>query len=716
MEWYEGRVAVTFRELTEGADPIVKPNTLKTWIHRKRVRYARKGYGEGIAALIVYESLPGKVQEEVRVRIGDPDELRKASEKAALALPEDEEARVFYHYRYRYRKGGMEVGLPEHIADEYTLNARVLLILLARQNHITATSDKLGIRPEKPGKVLLELSEELRRQWGHTLPASERHLLRKLKAYREEGYTALISGKMGNSNTRKITPETGARLVALMRSKDPVYSIEDAWAEYNRRAEKEGLQEIKSVQTVREYLQDPEVRQLWLDAQEGEKRVHAEFGLQLSLLAPSVPNALWAVDGTRFNLFYQNQEGKRSTKDIYYIFDVATGYIVGWKLGKESAEETQKPAFRMALQNSGVRPYEIVMDNQSSQRKLDRAGFFRKVAVHGVRFKTPYRSQANPAEHLIGLVQKQVLRRYPYFTGQNVTAKKASSRPNEEWILANEHHLPTEHELESVAEETVRIWNQMKTDASSGLTREEWYRSGLSASGMKPYTPEEWEEIFYERRDREVAYLNGGLELTVKGVKMSYTAYTTEGKIDTEWHRKNVTRRFGVKYDPLDLSRIAIYRVDRDGGWRFERHLLPTKQVHMAAYDRTERDEALTYSRLGADTEMRIARAAEVMAIDLMTGANAGYETPRVQGLTREQNDEVQTRAYEILEEKGFDPVQVEEERRRARRRNPVHSPKRESLAGLYKTVSQTDWLEGKRRSPIPATREEIERSARDKL
>lgn len=703
MEWYEGRVAVTFRELTEGADPIVKPATLNSWLMRKKVRYARKGYGEGVAALIVYESLPGNVQEEVRVRIGDPDELRKASEKAALALPEDEEARVFYHYRYRYRKGGMEVGLPERIADEYTLNARVLLILLARQNHITATSDKLGIRPEKPGKVLLELSEELRRQWGHTLPASERNLLRKLKAYREEGYTALITGKMGNSNTRKITPETGARLVALMRSKDPVYTIEDAWAEYNRRAEKEGLPEIKSVQTVREYLNDPEICQLWLDAQLGERKVQSDFGLQLKLEKTKVANALWAADGSRFNLYYLNHDGKRTTTDIYFIFDVATGYIPGWKLGAESAEDVQKPAFRMALQNSGVRPYEIVMDNQSGQKKLERAGFFRKIAVHGVRFKTPYRAQANPAEALIGQFQRKVLHRYPYFTGYNMGSKKDSSSPNKEWVLANEKLLPTESEIRVIAEEAINYWNHLVPEGET-LTREELYRHERVSEVLRPYTKEEWEEIFWEKRPRPATYLQSGLEIEVKGVKRSYTAYTSDGRIDTEWHRKNVRRAFGVKFDPEDGGEIAIYRIDKDGDWRFERYLSSTKTVHMAAFDRDERDDARTYSTMRADTELRIERAATAQSIDLETGANAGWVTPRVSGVTMDQNDEILTRAYEKIASKGLNPVAVEKMRRaRSNQEKPQAVPTTEraknstSLAGLMKEQSQKDWLEAAR-------------------
>lgn len=684
---------MSYTELTEGADPIVKPNTLSSWLKRKKARYARRGYGEGVTALIVLESLPKATQEMAKARIGDPDVLRADAKKAALELPADEEARVFFGYRYKYDKNGVETSLPERLADEYTLNARVLNLLILRQNLITATANKLGTRPLKMGEALLSFSEELRRQHGHTLPQSERNLLKKLKAYREEGYASLVSQKVGNSNSQKLTSEAGDILISLMRSKSPVHTPDTAWEEYNRRAPLEGLPLIKSVQTVRDYLHDPAVAQLWMDAQRGEKAVHRQFGIQLRLEKPRTANALWAADGTRLSLYFLGRDGKRTTTDIYFIFDVATGYVVGWKLGGESSEEVQKPAFRMALQNAGVRPYEIVMDNQSGQKKLDRAGFFRKVAVHGVRFKTPYRAQANPAERLIGLFQTSVLRKYPYYTGQNITSKKESSRPNEEWVLANERLLPTYEEIPAIVAEAVAEWHRMIPKGET-MTREELYRSERVSEELKPYTREEWREIFFEKKDRPVTYLNAGLELEVNGTKLSYTAYTADGRIDAEWHSKNVRRQFGVKLDPADPTEIAIYRIDRDGEWRYERMLTPTKRVAMAAFDRTERDDALTYSALRADKELRIERSATAQAIDLKSGANAGWNTPRVQGLTQAENDEALTRAYEKIEADGLDPVEIV--RVLSGRQDKIERSNRPkiSLAGLMKEKSNQDWLD----------------------
>ena len=613
---------------------------------------------------------------------------------AALELPPDEEARVYFGYRYKYDKNGVETSLPERLAEEYTLNARVLNLLIDRQNLITATANKLGTRPRKMGEALLSFSEELRRQHGHTLPGSERNLLGKLKEYRERGYACLVSQKVGNANSQKLTGEAGELLVALMRSKRPVYTVDEAWAEYNRQAPSRGLTVIRSVQTVRDYLNDPRVAQLWLDAQRGEKAVQREFGIQLRLEKPRTANALWAADGTRLSLYFLGKDGKRTTTDIYFIFDVATGYVVGWKLGGESSEEVQKPAFRMALQNAGVRPYEIVMDNQAGQRKLERAGFFRKVAVHGVRFKTPYRAQANPAERLIGLFQAAVLHKYPYYTGQNITAKKESSRPNEEWVLANERLLPTCEEIPAIVAEAVAEWHRMIPSGES-CTREELYRRERVSAELQPYTREEWREIFFEKRERPVTYLNAGMEVEVNGVKLSYSAYTAEGRIDSEWHSKNVRRQFGVKLDPADPTEIAIYRIDRDGEWRFERILTPTKRVSMAAFDRTERDDALTYSTLRADKELRIERSATAQAIDLKTGANAGWLTPRVQGLTAEDNDEALARSYDKLEAEGLEPVELV--RDLSDKAAKSEKQKSASLAGVLKEKSNQDWLDAAR-------------------
>lgn len=78
---------------------------------------------------------------------------------------------------------------------------------------------------------ILATSENFREYPGHTLPAGKSQLQAKINAYKKQGYAALISGKLGNANSVKITEEAGNQIVALKRSRVPVYTNEQIFQE-----------------------------------------------------------------------------------------------------------------------------------------------------------------------------------------------------------------------------------------------------------------------------------------------------------------------------------------------------------------------------------------------------------------------------------------------------------------------------------------------------
>lgn len=647
MEYYQGRICLSYDDLTGGDDPVVKYNTLQSWLRRKVAIYARRAHGEGVIALIDYETLPTKAKQKIIELYGDPKELLTPKSEVSF-LAEDFDAKRYFHYEYRYELNGQEVSLPEHIADEYELNARVLNALIQRYGVLMQMSNKLNNKRRNTWDLLQQYSEELRQDYAHTLPKSKSRLQRKLNEYKKQGYHCLISGKLGNSNTQKITAESGEYLVALMRSKDPVYTIEKAWQQYNEMAELNGWETIRSVTTVRDYLSDPAIEPLWYGVVVGESIANTKYGAQLTLQKPTYANSLWAADGTKLNLYYMDKSGKRATTDIYMIFDVCTGYIVGWALGEESAYGVQYPAFRRALKEAGVKPFELVMDNQSSQRKLDRVGFFSRITEVGVRFKTPYRKQANPAEHLIGLFQKDILAEYPYFTGFNVAGtKKETNRANQEWVSANLDSLPTEQNLPTLVAHCISEWNR-RTARGEAHSREQLYKEVLVNPDRRALTQEDMVELFWEKRDRLSTFRQGGLSITINGQEYKYEAYTDEGKVDTAWRLENTLRQFGVKYDPMDPLQVAIYRIDGDEAWRFERYLYPAVTVAMAAEDRTATDEEQTRAFLEADREMRVARQARGMAIDIKHSQSEKYNYPRMLGASKGDNERAAEMAREL--------------------------------------------------------------------
>lgn len=675
MEYYQGRICMSFDDLTSGEPPIVNRQTLQKWLQRKNAIYARKAYGEGVTALIEYDTLPKKAKAAIIERYGDPHELLQPKGELAW-LPEDFEAKRYFNYEFQYELGGQMVGLEDHLADEYELNARVLNAIIARQGEIQQMTNKLNNRRTNTWKLLHQYSEELRQDYAHTLPKSMSRLQKKVNEYKREGYACLISGKIGNSNTAKITQEAGEYLIALMRNREYVHDFESALLQYNKDAISKGWETIQSVNTIRDYLNDPAIKPLWLGQQVGESVANAKYGAQLiGLEKPRYANALWAADGTKFNIYYLNKEGKRVHTDIYMIFDVCTGYCVGWSLGQESAFGSQYQAYRMAMDVAGVKPFQLVMDNQSSQRKLDRVGFFSKMTEVGVRFKTPYRKQANPAESLIGQFQHSVLRHYPYFTGFNITSKSELSTANLEWLDANLDQLPTYDTLKEFTANCIHQWNSQVVEGE--FTREQLYKVERVNPDRMELTTEDYVELFWEKRPRQSTFLQGGLTITEDKKEYYYEAYTPDGEIDIEWRMSNTRRQFGVKYDPLDLTKIAIYRVDKGDVWRFERYLHPAIKVAMAAEDRTAKDDELTKKLLDADKEMRVRRDAIGKAIDIKYKQHEDSHYPRMLGASKADNERSVELAKELAQ---VDNVQVS-----------VKAGKT-SLAIIKKEESKLDW------------------------
>lgn len=116
MEMYQGKIGLTWDELTEGDDPIVKPNTLKSRLRRGTTRYLRRGRGRGIAALVDYESLPGAERKEWVRRHGDPYAATRDPRTipADLVLEEDAAARRYYTYEYTYVVDLISLGNKKH--------------------------------------------------------------------------------------------------------------------------------------------------------------------------------------------------------------------------------------------------------------------------------------------------------------------------------------------------------------------------------------------------------------------------------------------------------------------------------------------------------------------------------------------------------------------------------------------------------------------------
>ena len=643
MEYYKKTLCVTHEELTSGDDPVIRSDTLRQNVHRGNIQSAHRGGGEGGYALYIYSSLPDKYQKRFVAKYGDPEQ-KLIREMIMSKVKKDENAELFFE-EYRYDKNGEQVPLPERIQAEYVWNASVLNALISELDTLRPKRNMLG-GSRNVWETLLARVEEWRGEYAHTLPGSEGRLKSLVNQYRPQNYAVLVSGKYGNSNTLKIEEEAGRYLVALKRSRVPVYTDMQIFEEYNRVAPERGWKPLKSPRSLREWLNSPRIEPLWYDAVHGEMKAHQRYGRKHKTELPSRRDSLWYGDGTKLNLYYKDEHGNVRTIGVYEVMDAYSEVLLGFHISENENYEAQYHAYRMALQTSGHKPYELVHDNQGGHKKLERVsdGLLAKIS-HIHRPTAPYSGQSKTIESAFGRFQSQVLHKDWRFTGQNITTKKASSRPNLEFIEANKDKLYTLAELKAKYVEARREWNEMKHPAT-GISRIGMYNTSVNEE-TEAVTARDMVDIFWVMTSRPSTFTSSGIEVTIGGKSRTYEVYSSPGVPDHEWRRRNTYKQFYVKYDPYDFGSVRLYWKDKGGEFRFERVAEPYMVIHRAIQDQGEGEAAFIRREQEANVQDRVERQVVAKEIEYEHGVapeQHGLNTPKLKGITAEVQRQIDRR------------------------------------------------------------------------
>ena len=261
MEIYRNIVCVTFEELTSDRDgePVISKNTLNCILRKDKTLRLSSGGGLGRYVRIDFYRLRDIYRDRYIAKYGDPAEMIKEMRmRERLNLEIDMEARKFYE-EFRYDKRGEKVCLDDKLIEQYTVNASVL------NRIISIVNDRSVYRKACNGPSISimesvgDIYEQLRDAYGHTLPTSAARLRTTINDYKREGYSALISRKIGNRNTVVLTEDAGHYVIALKRSSSPIYTDRQIFERYNKEAAFRGWKPIKSMNTLQGYLNAPNI-------------------------------------------------------------------------------------------------------------------------------------------------------------------------------------------------------------------------------------------------------------------------------------------------------------------------------------------------------------------------------------------------------------------------------------------------------------------------
>ena len=597
---------------------------------RKRINIIRPGKGLDSYALIEWASLPLRFKERYIVKYGDPERIIMEKEQE---LKYDTEAEEYFA-----DKAKEEIGfeLKSEKIKEYSINASVLNRLIERIQVQRLNRNKCGNSTPIAWDGIVAESERLRQEYGHTLPKSAARLQDKIRQYKRDGYRCLISGKLCNMNTVKITDEAGEYLIALKCSFNPRYTNAQIWAKYNEDAPEKGWKPLKAISSVTQFLEREDVKWRWYDAVYGELAAKKKYTRQNVTVLPTRRDSLWYGDGTKLNLYYKvyTPEGyKPATLNVFEVIDAYSECLLGYDISTTENFESMFRAYRMAVETAGHLPIELAFDGQGGTRTSEAKEWMPKLAKYS-HWVQPHNPQSKTIESIFGRFQSQVLYGHFNYTGGNVTDKSEKSKPNLEFIQANIDKLPTYEELCGIYAEARREWNRMR-HFKYDMSRMELYQASVNEESPA-LTDVIRRNLFWITSKNACTFTARGLQITINRKEYVYDVYGKDGYPDMKFRRDNTGRSFHVQYDPQDMDTVRLLTKDEKYGYQFVTEARPYIAIHRAMQDQKDGERSLIFKLVDQAKLERVRRHIENQELRMKYGVapeQQGFETPGLKGM-----------------------------------------------------------------------------------
>lgn len=560
MEYYDGRLCISQRELVEGG--IMTVANYKQMARRGRFDVARRGGGNADSyALAVIDSLPTKYREAVRSKFGAGDEVLAAG-WFRENYERDMAAVAWFHDR---ENTGAD--LPADKIEEYVTNAGVLNCCLRLYTRARDCQKILGntYQWEKMAKAI----ESLREQYGHTLPTSMFRLRKKLAEYRKYGYQVLLSGKYGNQTARRMTMKEERVILGIACLENQPYNTTvremymmfltgelDVWDvdtgelyDPDDFAKKGEDPWIPSDATIANYLNKPNNKLL----------IKSRHLSRTTFMHEEMPHmhrhsgryALSQITMDDVDLPRRMKGNERV--HAYYAYDVVSQCRVGaaYARKKDDALVTEcfRDMFRLIERHGWGMPAGIEVEQHLMSKYKD--GFLQAgVAFPFVHFCAPQNSQEKYAEPMNGAFKRTIAHKNHtgigrfYGKGKNrVESKKVSDETNELW-------------------EDKRYYTFEELVADDRADNQEWNNA--------PH-PDQKRYPGMSRWDVLVANINPGLQSLDK---ITLSRYIGE-KVETSVRRNSTVR---VNYEDWWLSAPEVLEKLASNDYKVQAYYLPDEE------------------------------------------------------------------------------------------------------------------------------------------
>lgn len=388
-------------------------------------------------------------------------------------------------------------------------------------------------------------------------------LRRKVQAWNKEGRDSLVPGYIGNTNAAKVSEEEINRLIDLYAS--PLKLTHGQVKKvYDQEAKQNGWATL-SEERIRQILEEPQHKMIWSSSRHGVEASRNLSEATLRRKRPSFPDALWSLDGTTVQLYYQEKDrAMLSNLYIYAAIDAYSDAVVGYAIeeGRGETATIVQACLRDATRKTGMRPFQLQYDNSSANKSGEVQQLMSKLARVG--FPTaPYNGKAKPIERIFGAIEQRNMRLMPNFKGGNITGRSLNAKANPDHIAAllKSGELPTKEQAIAQVKLIIETHNHSEWRKNRKTTRAERYQTADPKREAIDYLTQV--SLFWVERRKPVRYTKDGLRMQVNGEDYYYAVESERGIEDAQFRATYLGDRFQVRYDPDDLEQINLYKEDK---------------------------------------------------------------------------------------------------------------------------------------------------------
>ena len=509
--------------------------------------------------------------------LGDPKKIVVRNILENYMVPDPDAARFYSEHRKPNGKPLSDEDKAEKTTNAIVLNAIQMVFNDPKRSFKRGLSSQ-----EKWTEVSKSVNALSTTKWQCSLPGNWRRLKAKYEDYLRNGYEVFLHKGEGQKNAIKIKGEIADFLLAQYCL--PIKrSIPEVMEFYDKEAIKREWPTLTE-QAVHNFLNQPENERIWTLARHGLQAYNKKYKHTITRDKSNwFPNAFWVIDGTKLDWIHlwdeaSNKLGAKLKIDL--CFDVYSEKIIGYDLSFTESYLEHFKTIKMAVNEAQCRPYYINYDNQGGHKTERMQTVYNSLVAKnkGFHHANKAREHSNPAEQLIGRFQKQVITKFWFSDGQNITVKRDDSKMNVDFIAENKDFIKTVDQLKKAWEAAVYIWNNKK-NPHFNATRNEVYNHEMQMK--EPLTL--WEimdKMWLEESKRLVTYKSSGLKINIAGQDYEFEVLDADGKIDTNFRYENVGRKFKVRYDPEFLDGyVQLYQKDEKDGYVWVANAQPKQKV-----------------------------------------------------------------------------------------------------------------------------------------